>query len=272
MEKNALSRLVKKISQCNEDYYIFKNVFIPGLEAFKKNNPDKKVVIVLYTGGIDSTYSLMRELDKGNLVIPIYNRLNCECNLPESAVVEYTLLYNIDVLSKKFYHLEPLKLNVSSQVHFHTSFTFYQQVYNAISIFTIGNGILPYVDEVIMSVVMHDSSISYLNEIKNIFNNSMKMMPDLEDPLKISLKFPLVKTDKITIHNRLKKLMEKYDVDLKLISCESPIVGHSLDNKGNLWLQIKPCETCNSCLSNKHNNIELKTINMISRPKKGGEQ
>lgn len=255
----------KKLKEYISDYYILNPIFQPGLETFKKENSDKKVVMVLYTGGIDSTYCLLKELEKGNLVIPIYNRLNCECFTDKFSLIEYTLIYNIKLLRTLFSNLEPLQLNVSSQVHLFSSFTFYQQVYNAISIFTIGCNIIQYVDEVIMGIVMHDSSVSYTSEIKNIFNNSIKMIPNVEEPLKISLKFPLLKTTKNVVYSRLENLMEKYKVDLKLISCENPNIFNKLSKEGNLEIEIKSCGKCNSCVCNKNNNLKLKPIKMISK-------
>lgn len=265
MKTDLEENLKKKIKKYISNYYILNPVFKPGLETFKEENPDKKVVIVLYTNGIDSTYCLLKELEKGNFVIPIYNRLNCECFTDKFSLIEYTLIHNISLLRTKFSNLEPLQLNVSSQVHLLSSFTFYQQVYNAISIFTIGYDILQYVDEVIMGIVMHDSSISYASEIKTIFNNSIKMIPNVEESLKISLKFPLLKTTKDIVYSRLKKLMEKHKVNLKLVSCENPNVFNQLNKDGNLEIEIKPCEKCGSCVCNENNNIKLKPIKMISK-------
>lgn len=267
MKTDLEEKFKKNLKKYNSDYYIFNPIFQPGLETFKKENPDKKVIIVLYTGGVDSTYCLLKELEKGNLVIPIYNRLNCECEIDKQTLIEHTLIHNIKLLSTTFSNLEALQLNVSSQVHLLSSFTFYQQVYNAISIFTIGENILKYVDEVIMGIVMNDNSISYINELKTLFNTSLKMLPNLEESLKIFLKFPLVKTTKNTVYSRLKSLMEKYKVDLKLISCENPEIVTQLGENNVLEIEAKPCEKCNSCICNEHENIKLKSIKLLARAK-----
>lgn len=247
-----------KIISRNNDYYILSHIFIPGLESFKKENPDKKVVIVLYTGGLDSTYSLMKELDEGNLVIPIYNRLNSESAEDETHELEYMLIHNIEILRRKFYYLEPMKLNVSSHVHFNTSFVFYQQVYNAVSAFTIGYDILQYVDEVIMSLVEGDDSVPYTNELKNIFNSSMKMML-LEKSLQTTLEFPLLKMTKTEVYNNLKDLMKKNDVDLNIFSCEFPKIEYDYNSKDPI-LKLKPCGKCNSCKRNEKENFKFKDI------------
>lgn len=254
-----------KIREYNSYYYILNPIFRPGLETFKEENPGKEIVIVLYTGGVDSTYSLLRELEKGNLVIPVYNRLNCECEKGKFSLIEYTLIHNVKMLRSKYSNLESLQLNVSSQTHLSSSFVYYQQVYNVISIFAIGYDILQYVDNVIMSIVMGDDSVSYLSELRSIFNTSMKMMSIDDKPLKVSLKFPLVKTNKHRVHSRLKDLMKKTDVNIKLISCENPKVLSKLNRKGDLEIEICPCERCNSCIHNREKDIELGSIKMIAQ-------
>lgn len=256
----------KKLKEYISDYYILNPVSQPVLETFKEENPDKKVIMVLYTGRVDSTYCLLKELEKGNLVIPVYNRLNCECEIDKQYLIEYTLIHNINLLRAVFSNLEPLQLNVSSQVHLFSSFTFYQQVYNVISIFTLGENILKHVDEVVMGIIMSDNSVSYISELKTLFNNSIKMIPNVEEPLKISLKFPLVKTTKDIVQSRLKSLIEKHKVDLKLISCENPEIIKQL-SEGNLEIEIKPCRKCNSCVCNEHSEIVLKPVKMIAKIK-----
>lgn len=257
-----------KIREHNSYYYILNPIFKPGLETFKEENPDKEVVIVLYTGGVDSTYSLLKELEKGNLVIPVYNRLNCECERDKFSLVEYTLIKNIKMLRSRYSNLENLQLNVSSQIHLLSSFVYYQQVYNAISIFTIGYDILQYVDSIVMSIAMGDDSVSYLSELRSMFNTSMKMMPVDDKPLKMFLKFPLVKTNKHRVYCKLKDLMEKMSVNIKLISCENPKVLKKLNRKGDLEIEVCPCERCNSCIHNREKDIKLDSIRMIAKSHK----
>lgn len=261
-------RFKKKIKDYNTNYQILNPIFKPALETFKEENPSKKIVIVLYTGGVDSTHSLLRELEKGNLVIPVYNRLNCEYEKDKFNLIEYTLIHNIKLLRKKYLNLENLQLNISSQIHWFSSFTYYQQVYNVISIFTIGYAILRHVDEVIMSIVMGDDSVSYLSEMRSLFNTSMKMMTVEDAPLKISLKFPLTKMHKDRVYYESKDLMKKIGVNLKLISCENPDIINKLNNKGNLEIEIQPCEKCNSCARNRESDIKLDSIRMIAKSHK----
>lgn len=242
-------------------------ISLPVLPGFKKDNPDKKVVIVLYSGGIESTYLLMQELDKGNYVIPVYNNLNANVNSDASMLQVYVLNKNIQMLKSKFVHLDSLILNASSQVHHFENFSYYRQYYNISSIFTLGRKILSHVDEVVVGFDKDDEiTQNLLKETKQLFRLSLKFIPRIENkPITTQLKTPLLKFSKKEIKAKLYDLMKKYKAAPHILSCQYPKIVYSEESK-KLKVELKPCGYCPSCERNKREKVEPRPISlMISR-------
>lgn len=225
---------------------------IDQMKEFSERFPDKKIVIVLYSAGLDSTYLLLKELDKGNYVIPVVNHLNSD-DLDYNYLLHYIIQLNMHHLYRT--NLNRLIYSAESQIRNSSSFSYYQQVYNAMSIFTLGYNFLQYVDEVQIGLTLKDEGISYIPELRTLFNTSLKMIPNEEVPLKTKLTFPLSKMNKETIAEKLDKLQKKNHTDLKVMSCENPFARVENDDR-NVVMTIKCCETCNSCQRNISEHLE----------------
>lgn len=234
---------------------------ITRMKDFRERFPDKKVVIVLYSAGLDSTYLLLKELDKGNYVIPITNLLNSD---DLDFILHYIIQLNIHHLYRT--NLNRLIYSVDSQVRNPSSFSYYQQAYNIMSIFVLGYEFLQYVDEVQIGFTLKDESVSYISELKTLFNTSLKLMPDEETSLKTKLVFPLSKMSKLMIAEKLEKLQKKNDTKLKTLSCENPFA--KIENDDNeAVMTVKCCKTCNSCRRNVSEGLERYNKDIILRTK-----
>lgn len=234
---------------------------ITRMKDFRERFPDKKVVIVLYSAGLDSTYLLLKELDKGNYVIPVTNLLNSD---DLDFISHYIVQLNIHHLYRT--NLNRLIYSVDSQVRNPSSFSYYQQVYNIMSVFVLGYDFLQYVDEVQIGFTLKDEGMSYISELRTLFNTSLKLMPDEEVPLKTKLVFPLSKMSKSMIAEKLEKLQKKNGTKLKTLSCEKPFA--KIENDDNeVVITIKCCGTCNSCQRNISEGLERYNKDIILRTK-----
>jgi 7-cyano-7-deazaguanine synthase in queuosine biosynthesis len=195
-----------------------------------------KKVAVLFSGGLDSTYLIWDNLKKGNTVIPVYFTIINNGDKPQ---LERN---RIDLLYKKFYEtygglikepenvisLEVTKLG--SNLHFHQ-----------VPVWILGLQFcqISYLDEIQIGYVMNDDIVSYINDIKKIYN-SYKGILDKQ----IKLKFPLLKINKEYI---FKELPKKYR-DLT-VTCENPkIIG---DDNATI-LNYEPCGNCPACIKKIH--------------------
>lgn len=234
---------------------------ITRMKDFRERFPDKKVVIVLYSAGLDSTYLLLKELDKGNYVIPVTNLLNSD---DLDFISHYIVQLNIHHLYRT--NLNRLIYSVDSQVRNPSSFSYYQQVYNIMSVFVLGYDFLQYVDEVQIGFTLKDEGMSYISELRTLFNTSLKLMPDEEVPLKTKLVFPLSKMSKSMIAEKLEKLQKKNGTKLKTLSCENPFARIENDDNEAV-MTVKCCKTCNSCRRNVSEGLERYNKDIILRTK-----
>lgn len=201
---------------------------------------EKKNVIVLFTGGVDSTYLVYKNLKEGNNVKPVYFEL---LNNENKSIVEKQ---NIEKLRNKFllefdYKIERIEyfskfeINGRHVAHFPQP---YLWLFNMIMLENWGY------DEIQVGYVQNDDAISFLSEIKSIFNNRL-FDHFVGDSRRNKLKFPLIKTHKSTIINDL--LPKHYLIDTS--SCENPIISNHqfrVEN-GVLYRPYKPCGVCVSC-------------------------
>lgn len=234
---------------------------IVRLKDFRERFPDKKIVIVLYSAGLDSTYLLLKELDKGNYVIPVTNLLNSD---DLDFISHYIIQLNIHHLYRT--NLNRLIYSVDSQVRNHSSFSYYQQAYNIMSIFVLGYDYLQYVDEVQIGFTLKDEVVSYIPELRTLFNTSLKLMPDKETPLKIKLVFPLSRMSKPMVAEKLEKLQKKNNTNLRILSCERSFTRIKNDDKEAV-MAIRCCGTCNSCQRNISERLEKYNKDIILRTK-----
>lgn len=208
---------------------------------------ESKKVAVLFSGGLDSTYLIWKNLTEGNEVYPIYIEIKNNDGKVRLEKNRVGLLY--DKFNEEFgdkihsvrYALEILVRDTSvSELHL-----------NQLPIWIIGLQWLHGLDvsEFQFGYVMNDDAISYIDDIKTIH----KSFSGLHDRV-IELTFPLIKEKKCMMANKLPK--RYFDL---VVSCESPEI---VDDKCEI-LKYEPCCNCPACnrlISEYYDLISDKTI------------
>jgi 7-cyano-7-deazaguanine synthase in queuosine biosynthesis len=196
-----------------------------------------KKVAVLFSGGLDSTYLIWKNLKDGNEVTPIYVEIE---NNKVKSIIEKN---RIELLYKKF--LEEFRgsffgeskiknieyvVNVNIKT-FESNLQFSQMPVWIFALLFCQN---LDVDEFQIGYVMNDDAISYLDDIQNIYKSyeaiSLEMKP---------LVFPLTKMKKYQMANVLPK--QYFDL---IFSCENATIIGPEDGE---IIQYEPCCECVPC-------------------------
>lgn len=194
--------------------------------------------MILFSGGLDSTYLVYKNLREGNIVYPIYLEI---LNNEDKVLIEKNqikLLYNI--FSNEYSNIRP----ITFPMKFGAYNSFHELGLTQAPVWIFGmiySGLLSNVDEIHVGYVMNDDAISFINDFKRIYM-SFKGLLNVEMP---PLQFPLFKTKKIEI---FANLPEKYKE--LTITCEHPI----LNNKGDK-LTFNPCGHCDTCTRQKNDKV-----------------
>jgi hypothetical protein len=198
---------------------------------------NKRVVGVLFSGGLDSTYLVWKNLKDGNIVQPIYieienngNKTKLEKNRIELLFNEFSEEFSLDLIKSIKY---PLIVSVNGGFN---SMLLKQVPIWIMGLLTSQNNSHHYNDitELQISYVSGDDAMSYLSEINSIYKAYNKMSAH---PL-VPLKFPMSKTSKYEITN---ELPQNY-LDL-IVSCEEP---KNLNDKSEIY-DYDPCGYCAAC-------------------------
>lgn len=197
-----------------------------------------KKVAVLFSGGLDSTYLVWKNLKDGNEVIPIYVEIQnnevktkLEKNRVKLLCKEFAKEFdaNKSMFEKK--QLHDVEFAISVGVHANEGSLYFKQM--PIWIFSIVflQGISE-IDEIQIGYVSNDDAISYLDDIQNIYKSYQAIC----EPMK-PLVFPLTKNKKYLMAH---ELPPQY---LKLIfSCENAKIIGSED------AEIIKYEACCECV------------------------
>ena len=190
-----------------------------------------KKVLVLFSGGLDSTYLVYKNLKEGNQVIPIYTEIMNNTKKVYAEKTQIDRIYNL--LYEEFSgYLHPIYFPNRFEI---TGSGGNVSVLPQVPAWIFGiiySGQLQNVDEVQIGYVMNDDAISYLDDIKAIYHSYQNMVP-IKLP---ELVFPLTKTKKYEIDE---KLPEKYRE--LTISCEYPTIAY---NQGIKFYDCGDCEPC----------------------------
>lgn len=190
-----------------------------------------KRVGVLFSGGLDSTYLVWKNLKDGNDVVPIYVEIT---NNKTKTILEKNRIellcdeFRKDFDGKIRYVEYPITIGVNANedsLHF-------KQV--PIWIFAMVFLQSMSIDEIQIGYVMNDDAISYLDDIRNMYN-SYQPICDTMKPLE----FPITKMKKWQIVSELPK---KY-LDL-VFSCENARIVGSEDAK---IIEYEACCECTPC-------------------------
>lgn len=204
-----------------------------------------KSVGVLFSGGLDSTYLVWKNLKEGNRVIPIYieiennrDKVKLEKNRIELLINKFRENFSKELIDFIRY---PLSISVGGtnvsdlpQVPVWIMGLLYSQTYD--------------LSEIQIAYVMNDDAISFLNEIRAIYRSYNKLMGRTIPNLK-PINFPLNKVSKYEILSELP--IEYFDL---IVSCESPKLNGVIDNNSNVLInkeiekiEYKPCGYCEAC-------------------------
>lgn len=196
-----------------------------------------KKVAVLFSGGLDSTYLVWKNLKDGNQVFPIYVEIQ---NNETKSVLEKNrtkLLY--EEFSKEFNSPEKYERQIheihhaiSVGVRASESSLYFKQM--PVWIFSLMFMQSMDVDEIQIGYVSNDDAISYLDDIQNIYKSYQVIC----EPMK-PLVFPLVKMKKSVMIRELPMQYREL-----IISCETPrIIG----DKNAEIIRYEPCCECSPC-------------------------
>lgn len=190
-----------------------------------------KRVVILFSGGLDSTYLVWKNLKDGNTVFPVYINI---CNNGEKSILEKN---RVELLYHEFNNefgdlIHSIKHGMDVSIISTNSDAL---VFKQVPIWLLGVLYSQYnADEIQIGYVMNDDVVSYITDIGNIYKSYSVIMDKM-----LPLKFPLLKKSK---YEMVDELPNNY-LNL-IVSCENPIIIGSRTAK---HLQYEPCCDCGSC-------------------------
>jgi 7-cyano-7-deazaguanine synthase in queuosine biosynthesis len=217
----------------------------------------KKNVAVLFSGGLDSTYLVWKNLSEGNTVYPVYIEITnnqvksvLEKNRIELLRKEFLKEFNIDDSNYK-QQIRYINYLLTAGVDANESALRLRQL----PVWMMGLSFMQSmeVDEIQIGYVSNDDAISYLPEIQAIY----KSYENITEKQMIPLVFPLIKKHKWEMATELPKQYMKL-----IISCEGAhilkekdrelIAKHSYGVSGvttdlDYIIEYEPCCECQPC-------------------------
>jgi hypothetical protein len=205
--------------------------------------PKNKNVLLLFSGGLDSTYLLWKNLENGNTVTPIYVELKNNKNKSTIEKQQIKLIWNE---LREGYHekLEKIKFIGNYEIFPSCDPVRMKQIpFWVISMLFAQD--YKYHNEIHVGYVQEDgAALSYINDIKKMYYSFLPITDGLAD-----LKFPLVKKSKNDIIRELPDNLFNL-----IITCENPIIKPYRIGKAfkydwdkedyRFW---KPCGECEMC-------------------------
>ena len=204
----------------------------------------KKNILQAVSGGYDSTYLLIKNLQGGNFVVPLY--IHAGCVDPVKQLIESTVIKEIiQKLKLKFDNLHEL-LEIEMDLDNIVGINSIQPILWMLGLFKEVKNNKKYFDynEVHIGYIMQDSSLSYLKEIKSYWKALFSF--SFQDCSIPKLAFPLTKYYKEMIVNKL----AAYDSEIlsSCWTCEKPVIIRKkkiTDNKIEAY--IDTCDNCDPC-------------------------
>jgi hypothetical protein len=201
----------------------------------------KKKVAVLFSGGLDSTYLVWKNLKEGNDVRPIY--IEIENNVDKTILEKNRIELLHDEFKKEFntevfYRSEganiyPINYAVKISVGTSESSLYFKQM--PIWIFTLLYCQSLDVDEIQIGYVMNDDAISYLSDIEKMYYSYQPVFDKMKP-----IAFPLTKHSKNTMAHELPPQYMSL-----IVSCENPSIT---GNKSGKFIEYEPCGCCAPCM------------------------
>ena len=269
--------------------HIYENS-VSNIWNLRHNHPKAKVIGIMFSGGLDSTTLLLRELNKGNIVIPILNRFNSNddtCSLFKYMMAQIALNKIAEKISKignnKMILVSPIVCNHVQFGCLGHGFVYTQQMFNSVAPACIGYERIRSIDEIMIGTVLGDQGVSYINDMRRLYNDAMKFQVKTTEGYtsyvagrenKIAkLTFPLFKTEKSQIKSEFTVLCNEFgftEMELPVFSCEDLRITNKIifkNNKIYLKTLTVPCKVfkekynmCHSCEFDYLDNIDSYTI------------
>lgn len=291
LTSSIFSSLLEHFSDVDRNVHLGYGNCASNIWNLRNKYPKAKVVGIMFSGGLDSTTLLLRELNKGNIVIPILNRFNSNadtCSLFKYMMAQIVL----EKISKKISKIGNKKMILVSPIicnHIQfgclgDGFVFTQQLFNSVAPACIGYERIRLIDEIMLGTVLGDQEVSYITDMKRIYNDAMKFQVktsgsdsryvDGRENKIAKLTFPLIKSIKGSIKEEfvyLCKFVFRFDyMELPVFSCENLSIKNNIIFKNNsiyLKTQTVPCKVtndrlriCHSCEFDYLDNIDSYTI------------
>lgn len=221
---------------------------------------NSKNIAILFSGGLDSTYLLWKNLNNGNNVTPYYNEiLN---NTSKSRIEKQQMAKIIGTLRQQFG--EKLQMpRYAAKAELYTSMFSSTLKFKQTPIWLLSTLYMDQeFDEIQIGYVANDDSIPYIKEIKESYNALGWMF--LEGKHRPELTFPIYQMPKY-------EMLHELPLDLKelIFSCENPMImdERELMNEDSLnfyrgtlmeffekdeeyrplFLKHEPCGECDPC-------------------------
>lgn len=290
LTSSIFSSLLEQFSDVRDNVrHIYENSVF-DIWNLRRNHPKAKVVGIMFSGGLDSTTLLLRELNKGNIVIPILNRFNSNddtCSLFKYMMAQIALNKIAEKISKignnKMILVSPIVCNHVQFGCLGHGFVYTQQMFNSVAPACIGYERIRSIDEIMIGTVLGDQGVSYINDMRRLYNDAMKFQVKTTEGYtsyvagrenKIAkLTFPLYKTEKSQIKSEFTVLCNKFgftEMELPVFSCEDLRITNKIifkNNKIYLKMHTVPCKVfkdkyriCHSCEFDYLDNIDSYTI------------
>lgn len=199
-----------------------------------------KKVAVLFSGGLDSTYLVWKNLKDGNEVQPIY--VEIQNNRVKSIIEKNRIELLVKEFRKEFSKnnegfneercIHDVKYILKIDVDAREDSLLFKQVpiWLIASLFSQDLN----VDEIQIAYVANDDAIGYLQDIKRVYNSYKSLMRYLKP-----LVFPLSKKAKYEMAHELPKQYFKF-----IFSCENATI---IGDENAEFIEYEPCCDCTPC-------------------------
>ena len=291
LTSSIFSSLLEHFSDVGRNVHLGYGNCASNIWNLRNKYPKAKVVGIMFSGGLDSTTLLLRELNKGNIVIPILNRFNS--NADTCSLFKYMMAQIVlekisrkisEIGNKKMILVSPIICNHIQFGCLGDDFVFTQQLFNSVAPACIGYKRIRLIDEIMLGTVLGDQEVSYISDMRRIYNDAMKFQVktsgsdsryvDGRENKIAKLTFPLIKSIKGSIKEEfvyLCKFVFRFDyMELPIFSCENLTITNNIIFKNNsiyLKTQTVPCKVtndrlriCHSCEFDYLDNIDSYTI------------
>jgi len=198
----------------------------------------RKEVLIPFTGGLDSTYLLIKNIEKKNTIQTFY--VQVENNHHKTEIELAHRRYILEYLSDKFggASLGLGRDNTSAKISISGRLAMSQPPIWLLFINFVSCG----QKTVEISYVLNDCAVSFIDDIKKMYKTYRPFFDCLKTQPK--LKFPLIKTQKSSIYYNIPHDLRKYTW-----SCECPDIQKTQNTKDHLV--YSNCGDCDSCKKEK---------------------